>query len=58
MLAARPRTQTLIVDYAAAVSDSLSAAERICDFVGTPLDIAKMAAAIDPALYRNRRGRA
>jgi tetratricopeptide (TPR) repeat protein len=58
MLAARPHTQTLIVDYAAAVSDSLSAAERICDFVGTPLDIVKMAAAIDPALYRNRRGRA
>jgi hypothetical protein len=55
MLSARPHTQTLIVDYAAAVSGGMSAAERIYDFLGAPLDIAKMAAAVDPALHRNRR---
>jgi hypothetical protein len=55
MLAARPHSQLLIVEYAAAVSDSMTA-PRINAFLGASLNIAKMAAAIDPALHRNRRG--
>jgi len=56
MLAARPHSQMLIVEYAAAVSDAMSTALRINAFLGASLNIAKMAAAIDPALHRNRRG--
>ncbi len=56
MLAARPHSQMLIVEYAAAVSDSMSTALRINAFLGASLNIAKMAAAVDPALHRNRRG--
>jgi hypothetical protein len=46
----------LIVEYAAAVSDGMSTALRINAFLGASLNIAKMAAAMDPALHRNRRG--
>lgn len=55
MLAARRDTHTLIVEYQAAVSRPLPAAERINHFLGDGRDVAKMAAAVDPALHRNRR---
>jgi hypothetical protein len=56
MLAVRPHSQMLIVEYAATVSDSMSTALRINAFLGASLNIAKMAAAMDPALHRNHRG--
>jgi tetratricopeptide (TPR) repeat protein len=54
MLARRPGTQLLVIKYNTAVSDPLGAAERINDFLGGGLDIVNMAAAVEPALYRNR----
>jgi predicted AlkP superfamily phosphohydrolase/phosphomutase/tetratricopeptide (TPR) repeat protein len=56
MLARRPATQLLIVEYGAAISDSLATAERINDFLGGKLVVAKMAAAVEPALHRSRAG--
>jgi len=57
MLSRRPATQLLVMEHGAAVYNSLAAAEKINQFLGAGLDIAKMAAAIDPALHRNRAGR-
>jgi tetratricopeptide (TPR) repeat protein len=53
MLAQRPETQLLTIEHSAAICDSTVTAEKIGDFLGSGLDAAKMAAAIDPALYRN-----
>jgi predicted AlkP superfamily phosphohydrolase/phosphomutase/tetratricopeptide (TPR) repeat protein len=55
ILAARPDTQTLIVDYAAAVTAPLPAAARINTFLDDSLDVAKMARTVDRTLHRNRR---
>jgi len=54
VLTRRPYTQLLVIEYGAVISDSLSAAERINEFLGGGLDARKMAAVVDPALYRNR----
>ncbi len=50
MLARRPATQLLVVEQRAAISDPLITAEKINDFLGGELDVAKMAAAVEPAL--------
>jgi predicted AlkP superfamily phosphohydrolase/phosphomutase/tetratricopeptide (TPR) repeat protein len=47
--------QLLAVQYTAAIQDPLTTAERINGFLGGGLDVAKMAGAVDSALYRNRR---
>lgn len=46
----------LMVDYAAVVADPAGQAARINQFVGGGLDVKRMAAVAEPALYRNRRG--
>jgi hypothetical protein len=46
---------TLDVDHAATLRDPGAAATQIAAFVGGPLDVAAMAAAVDPALHRQRR---
>ena len=56
MAARRPSTQLLVIEHRCAISDSLATAEKMNQFLGGGLDVAKMAAAIDPALYRNRVG--
>jgi len=56
MAARRPSTQLLVIEHRCAISDSLATAEKMNQFLGGGLDVAKMAAAIDPALYRNRGG--
>jgi hypothetical protein len=53
MLAQRPDTQLLAIEHSAAICDSRVAAEKINCFLGGGLDVTKMAAAIDPTLYRN-----
>ena len=53
MLAWRPQTRLLVIEYGAAIRDPLSTAGRINDFLGGALDARKMAAVVDPALYRN-----
>jgi tetratricopeptide (TPR) repeat protein len=55
MLVTRPDTGTLVVAHQTAICDAHSTAERINQFLGGGLDVAKMAAAVDPALHRNRR---
>ena len=55
MLARRPATQVLSIEYGAVISDPLTAAERLNSFLGGGLDVPKMAAAVDRALHRHRR---
>jgi tetratricopeptide (TPR) repeat protein len=56
MLTGRPCTQLLVIEHSTAISDSLITAERINSFLGGRLDVAKMAAAVEPTLHRNRAG--
>jgi tetratricopeptide (TPR) repeat protein len=56
MLARRPGTQLLVIQHSHAISDPLATAGKVNEFLGGGLDRARMAAAIDPALYRNRAG--
>ncbi len=54
VLARRPETELLLVEYARAIADPMAAALPVSDFLGGNLDAAVLAAAIDPALHRNR----
>jgi hypothetical protein len=45
---------TLTVDYREVVQNPRDAAGRIDQFLGGTLDVERMAAIADPALYRNR----
>jgi hypothetical protein len=54
LLARSPQFEVLEVEYAAVVARPLEEARRIADFVGGGLDPEAMAAAVRPALYRNR----
>lgn len=54
MLAERPHTGLLVVDYAMAIRKPRSVARMVKAFLGGGLDVAKMAAAVEPALHRNR----
>lgn len=53
-LAAQPNFQTLYLHYSDVVADPEAAAEQINAFLGGGLDVAGMATAVDPNLYRNR----
>ena len=55
MLARRPATQLMAIEYRKAISDPVATAEKVNGFLGGALDVAKMAAAIDPTLHRNRK---
>ena len=55
-LAEQPGFEVLYIDYQAVIDDPRSQSQRICDFVNSPLDVTAMAAVVDPALYRQRRG--
>jgi predicted AlkP superfamily phosphohydrolase/phosphomutase/tetratricopeptide (TPR) repeat protein len=54
MLARRPVTQLLVIQHSDAISDPLATTGRINKFLGGGLDVAKMAAAVEPALHRSR----
>lgn len=53
-LARRPCFSVLRLEHRAAVSDPPAAARRIAAFLGRPLDEARMAAAVDRSLHRQR----
>lgn len=53
-IAGQSNFEILYVDYRDVLSDPRAAAERISAFLGEELDLGAMAAAVDPALYRNR----
>ena len=55
MLVGRASTQLLVIEHRAAISEPISTARRINEFLGGGLDERKMAAAIEPALHRNHR---
>jgi hypothetical protein len=48
--------ETLRLRYADILADPRAQAERIATFLGREVDVASMAAAVDPSLYRNRAG--
>jgi hypothetical protein len=48
---------TLVVSYLSALNDPTATAERVRQFVERRLDVERMAAAVDPRLYRNRSSR-
>lgn len=50
-----PHFEVMDIKYKDAMGDARGTAERIRDFLGMPLDVDKMAAAVDESLYRNRR---
>jgi hypothetical protein len=50
----RPNVAYLNVDYNQTLRDPLSILYTVNDFVGGSLDVAAMAAVVDPDLYRNR----
>ena len=54
MLRQRPATQLLIVEHRRAIFSPLLIAEEVNQFLGGGLEVARMAAAVDPALHRNR----
>jgi hypothetical protein len=54
MLARRPGTQLLTLEHSKAISDARTTAEKVNQFLGGGLDVAKMAAVVDPTLHRNR----
>lgn len=54
-IARRPCFTKLDVDYADALADPHGTAEKVATFLGGKLDTAAMAAAIDPALRRQKR---
>lgn len=57
-LRARADVDVLFVNYNRLIADPRQAAERINRFVDGVLDVDAMVAAVDPALYRNRKRRA
>jgi len=55
LLARRPCFDVLYLEHHDVVHDPAEYAERIARFLSGGLDVAKMAAAVDPKLHRNRR---
>jgi len=53
-LSRRSCFSVLRLDYGDVVARPAVAANRLAEFVNAPLDVARMAAVADPALYRNR----
>lgn len=54
-LAEQPNFEFLYVDYGEVLEKPLEQAKRVSQFLDYALDIEKMAAVVDPALYRQRR---
>lgn len=50
-----PGFELLAVDYNRLVADADAASRAVNDFLGGGLDVARMAAVVDPSLYRQRR---
>ena len=53
-MATQANFRFLDVDYADAIERPADQAERIRSFLGVPLDVGRMSAAVDRELYRNR----
>jgi hypothetical protein len=55
-LAAQPNVRWAPISHRRLMRDPRTAAREIAQFLGRPLDLDAMAACVDPALYRARRG--
>jgi hypothetical protein len=55
MLRSQPHTQVLRVEYSELVAHPTEMATLVHEFLGGRGDIARMAASVDPSLYRNRK---
>lgn len=53
-LMALHKVPSLRVEYSQVISDPVSTAEKVAEFLESDLDTAAMAAAVDPTLYRQR----
>ncbi len=58
LLKREPHLDVIDVHYKAVLENPRAEAERIRDFLGLPIDAAKMAGVVDKRLYRNRGGQA
>ena len=56
LLKNKPQFESLEVHYSAILAQPLEEARRVTAFLGGRLDVQAMAAAVDPKLYRNRKG--
>jgi predicted AlkP superfamily phosphohydrolase/phosphomutase/tetratricopeptide (TPR) repeat protein len=56
LLSERPATQLLVINYEEVVSNPPIAGRKISNFLDGKPDVAKIAAAVDAALHRNRAG--
>ena len=56
-LAGQPNMRVLYVNYNELVKAPLAHAQRVNEFLGGRLDVARMAGAVDPTLHRQRSGR-
>ena len=54
LLSSSPQFSLLEISQGEVIKDPLGEAKRIQQFLGRPLDVEKMAAAVDPKLHRNR----
>lgn len=54
-LAGKPQFDAISIDYQSVISDPEGQSRRISDFLGGGLDLALMAAAVAPSLYRQKR---
>ena len=50
----RSEMSVLRIGYRNLIQQTQIQAERICEFLGNPLDVQQMLKAVDPTLYRNR----
>ena len=55
-LAVQPNIRTLYVDHRSAIAHPADTARAVAEFLGGSLDVEAMAAAVDPALHRQRAG--
>jgi hypothetical protein len=55
-VASQPHFSAIEVDYHSAINNPVAQARRLNAFLGGVLDEARMAAAVDPSLYRQRQG--
>lgn len=55
-LVAHPEVPLLDVDYNSLIANPQPYAEQLASFLGRCLDVKRMTEAVDPTLYRNRRG--
>jgi hypothetical protein len=54
--ASQPQVELLPISYHRVISDARGEAGRVAAFLGRPLDVDRMASAVEARLYRNRLG--